>query len=46
MFKRAKLVYIAVVQPAITYTTPIWFSLARAEATKNNLIDKLDKIQN
>src|SRR5437016_14563525 len=46
MFKRAKLVYIAVVQLAITYATPIWFSLAGAEATKNNLIDKLDKIQN
>ena len=46
MFKRAKLVYIAVVQPAITYATPIQFSLAGAEATKNNLIDKLDKIQN
>ena len=45
-FKRAKLVYIAVIQLAITYATPIWFSLAGAEATKNNLIDKLDKIQN
>jgi len=45
-FKRAKLVYIAVVRPAITYAAPIWFSPAGAEATKNNLIDKLDKIQN
>ena len=46
MFKRAKLVYTAVVQLAITYAALIWFSLAGAEATKNNLIDKLDKIQN
>ena len=45
-FKRAKLVYTAVVRPAITYAAPIWFSPAGAEATKNNLIDKLNKIQN
>ena len=47
-FKKAKLVYTAVVRSAITYAAPIQFSLAGAGAgaTTNNLIDKLNKIQN
>src|SRR6266487_5502159 len=46
MFKKAKLVYTTVVQSAITYSTPIWFSLVRTEATKANLIAKLEQTQN
>src|SRR6266487_4354499 len=46
MFKRAKLVYTTVVQSAITYSTPIWFSLVRTETSKANLIAKLEQTQN
>ena len=46
MFKRAKLVYTTVVRSAITYGAPIWFSLVGTEATKANLIAKLEQTQN
>src|SRR6266487_265103 len=46
MFKRAKLVYTTVVQSAMTYGTPIWFSLVRTETSKANLIAKLKQTQN
>jgi hypothetical protein len=42
-FKRAKLVYTLVVQPAMTYGAPIWFSLVGTESTKANLIRKLEQ---
>src|SRR6266536_4832860 len=46
MFKRAKLVYTIIIQSAITYSTPIWFSLVGTETTKANLIAKLEQTQN
>src|SRR6266487_2249983 len=46
MFKRAKLVYTTVVQSAMTYGIPIWFSLVGTETTKANLIAKLEQTQN
>src|SRR6266487_7088960 len=46
MFKRAKLVYTIVVRSAMTYGAPIWFSLVGTEATKANLIAKLEQTQN
>src|SRR5437016_10898224 len=46
MFKRAKLVYTTVVRSAMTYGAPIWFSLVGIEATKANLIAKLEQTQN
>ena len=45
-FKRAKLVYTSVVQSAMTYRAPIWFSPVRTESTKANLIHKLEQTQN
>ena len=44
MFKKAKLVYTLVIQSAIIYSIPIWFSLVRTETTKANLIAKLKQI--
>src|SRR6266536_259749 len=46
IFKRAKLVYTTIVQSAIIYSIPIWFSLVRTETTKANLIAKLEQTQN
>ena len=45
-FKRAKLVYTLVIQSAMTYRAPIWFSPVGTESTKANLIHKLEQTQN
>src|SRR5450755_1240857 len=45
-FRKARLVYTAVVRPALAYGTPIWFSPEGKEATKPSLIRPLKVIQN
>ena len=45
-FRKSRLVYTAVVQPALAYGTPIWFSPEGKEATKPSLIRPLEVIQN
>ena len=46
MFKKAKLIYSAIVCSAMIHGAPIWFSLVGTEATKTNLIAKLEQAQN
>ena len=45
-FGKSKLVYAAVVRPALAYGTPIWFSPEGKEATKRSLLRPLEVIQN
>ena len=45
-FGKSKLVYTAVVRPALAYGAPIWFSPEGKEATKPSLIRPLEVIQN
>ena len=46
MFGKSRLVYTAVVQPALAYRTPIWFLPKGKEATRPSLIHPLEVIQN
>jgi hypothetical protein len=43
-FRKSRLVYAAVVRPALAYGTPIWFSPEGKEATKPSLIRPLEVI--
>ena len=43
---KARLVYTAVVRPALSYGVPIWFSPEGKEATKPSLLRPLEVIQN
>ena len=45
-FGKARLVYTAVVRPALSYGVPIWFSPEGKEATKPSLLRPLEVIQN
>ena len=45
-FRKSRLVYTAVVRPALAYGSPIWFSPEGKEETKPSLIRPLETIQN
>ena len=45
-FGKARIVYTAVVRPALLYRGPIWFSPDGTEATKPSLLRPLEVIQN